>query len=349
MRHLRELQLRMRGCGSGLVLGIESSCDDTGVAVLEAPRRIRSSLVMSQVEEHAPHGGVVPELASRRHQEAVVGLVRRCLAEAGVLNPMRELSLIAVTAGPGLMGSLLVGLMAAKGLSQGWEVPMIGVNHMEGHVFANVIAHEDLEPPFLCLVVSGGHTEIQLVRSFGDYRFLGGTRDDAAGEAYDKVAKLLGLGYPGGPVIDRLAAQGDPRRYQLPVPLRGTSDVEFSFSGLKTAVLWLVRKEGDSISLPDLCASFQRSAVDSLVEKLELAVQLTGVKTVAASGGVAANSELRRRLLGLSDRGIRVFLPPRDLCTDNGAMIAAAGWWAFMRGIRDDLTLRADPSWEMAR
>lgn len=331
-----------------LVLGIESSCDDTAVAVLEAPRSIRSSLVMSQ-EEHSVHGGVVPELASRMHQEAIVGLVRRCLREAGVLNPMRELSLLAVTAGPGLMGSLLVGLMTAKGLSQAWEVPLVGVNHMESHIFANVLSHEDLEPPFLCLIASGGHTEVHLVRSFGDYRFLGGTRDDAVGEAYDKVAKLLGLGYPGGPVIDRLASEGNPDRYQLPWPMKGSGEVEFSFSGLKTAVSWLIRREGKGLSVRDLCASFQRVAVGSLVEKLLLAVDITGVKTVTASGGVAANSELRRQLMALSGRGLRVCLPPRELCTDNGAMVAAAGLWAFRRGIRDDLSLRADPSWELAR
>ncbi len=352
MRHLRQLLLRMTMDSPFLVLGIESSCDDTAVAVLEEPRRIRASLVMSQVEDHAPHGGVVPELASRRHQEAIMGLVRRCLWQAGVSNPMRQLSLIAVTAGPGLMGSLLVGVMAAKGLSQGWEVPIMGVNHMEGHLFANVLAHPDLKPPFLCLIVSGGHTEVHLVRSFGDYRLLGATRDDAVGEAYDKVAKMLGLGYPGGPVIDRLAREGDPDRYQLPVPFKGSSQVEFSFSGLKTAVLWLVRREGEALSVPDLCASFQRAAVESLVSKVKLAMNQTGVRTVAVSGGVVANRELRRRLedlAGSSGGRVRVYLPPLELCTDNAAMVAAAGLWAYRRGVRDDLSFRADPSWELSR
>ena len=334
-----------------LTLGIETSCDDTAVAVLEGPRRILAAGLASQVEDHAPHGGVVPELASRKHQEAILPLIHRVLKEAGVRNPARELHLLAVTSGPGLMGSLLVGVMTAKALSQAWEVPLVAVNHLEGHLFANVVAHEGLAPPFLCLIVSGGHTEIQLVRAFGDYRLLGATRDDAAGEAYDKVAKLLGLGYPGGPVVDRLAGQGNPEAIPFPVPLADSGVVEFSFSGLKTAVLWALKRlerEGASIPVEDLCASFQRAAVTSLAEKVRLGVEQTGVRRVALSGGVGANGALRARLEEEgARRGWEVFLPPRDLCTDNGVMIAAAGYGAFRRGIRCDLSFSPDPAWEL--
>lgn len=356
---LRRLLRRLRGLfpltlvagDPFLTLGIETSCDDTAVAVLEGPRRILAAGLSSQVEDHAPHGGVVPELASRKHQEAILPLLHQVLNRAGIRNPARELHLVAVTSGPGLMGSLLVGVMTAKALSQAWEVPLVSVNHLEGHLFANVVAHGDLKPPFLCLIVSGGHTEILLVRAFGDYQVLGGTRDDAAGEAYDKVAKLLGLGYPGGPVVDRLAATGNPEAFPLPVPLSGSGAVEFSFSGLKTAVLWVLKrleKDGLPVPVEDLCASFQRAAVVSLLEKTRVAVEQTGVRQVALSGGVGANSALRA---GLEEegarRGWRVYLPPRDLCTDNGVMIAAAGYSAFRRGIRCDVTFAPDPSWEL--
>lgn len=333
-----------------LTLGIESSCDDTALCVLSGQREILASALASQVDIHASFGGVVPEVASREHQGAILPLLERVLEEAGVRNPHRDLSLVSVTAGPGLMGSLLVGTMTAKALAQAWELPLVGVNHLEGHLFANIVAHEDLEPPFLCLIVSGGHSEVVLVRSLGDYVMLGETRDDAVGECYDKVAKLVGLPYPGGPVIDRLAAQGDPTSFDFPRPLADSDRVEFSFSGLKTSVLWTVRRleaRGEDVPLEGLCASFQRAAVDVLISKVGLAVRKTGVRKVALSGGVAANSALRKRME--ESREWRSFIPPRSLCTDNAVMIAAAGFSNWRRGVRSPLSLVPDPSWPLAR
>lgn len=337
---------RVRGNLSRLaVLGIETSCDDTGVALMGFDGRVLASLLSSQVKDHAAFGGVVPELASRKHQEAILPLFRAALQDAGMTEPSREIGLVAVTRGPGLMGSLLVGVMTAKGLAQAWNCPIIGVNHIEGHIFANRIAHEDLEPPFLCLVVSGGHTEIVLVRAWGDYSMVGRTRDDAAGECYDKVANILGLPYPGGPEVDRLASRGNPEAFAFPVPMNSTSEVEFSFSGLKTAVLWAVnkiRREGKEISVEDICASFQRAAVASLLGKVRLASCITGVGRVCISGGVAANSALRTTFR--SCFGENVFMPPAELCTDNAVMIASAGLDRFLREGPSGLDLNPDPS-----
>ncbi len=330
--------------GRFLTLGIESSCDDTAVSVLEGPSRVLSSLISSQLDLHAPYGGVVPELASRDHQERILPLVFSALAEAGITDPRTELDLVGVTAGPGLMGSLLVGVMTAKALAQAWELPLLGVNHLEAHLFANIIHSPGLKPPFLTLLVSGGHTEVILVRAFGDYEILGCTRDDAAGEAYDKLAKLLGLGYPGGPAIDRLAGKGNPGAFTLPVPMADTQRVEFSFSGLKTAALTLLRRleNADALPLEDLCASFQKTVVEALMIKVELAVRSTGVSKVALSGGVAANSGLRGAMLARKDW--QVYLPPARLCTDNGAMVAAAAYSGYWRGRRSGLELSPDPS-----
>ena len=328
-----------------VVLGIETSCDDTGVAVLGFDGGVRSSFLSSQAKDHALFGGVVPELASRKHQEAIIPLLRAALSEAGVEDPSSQVGLVAVTAGPGLMGSLLVGVMTAKGLSQSWGCPLVGVNHLEGHVFANRIAHEDLKTPFLCLIVSGGHTEVILVKEWGDYALVGRTRDDAAGECYDKVAKMLGLPYPGGPEVDRLAAAGDPDSFDFPVPLGSTGRVEFSFSGLKTAVLWAVNRiksEGGSIPLADICASFQRAAVGALLGKVVLASKMTGVGRVCLSGGVSANSTLRKAFR--DHFGSNVFLPPPELCTDNASMIAAAGLFNFRKSGPSGLDLSPDPS-----
>lgn len=327
-----------------LTLGVETSCDDTAFCVLAGSRKILSSVLSSQVADHSPFGGVIPELASRKHQEAFLPLLGQALEGAGVCNPPRELNLVAVTMGPGLMGSLLVGVMGAKALAQAWELPLVGVNHLEGHIFANVVAHEDLIFPFLALIVSGGHTEIVLARAPGDYSLLGATRDDAAGEAYDKVAKLLGLGYPGGPVVDRLAQEGDPHRFPFPVPMASSDEVVFSFSGLKTAVLWEVRRwaaAGKDVPKADLCASFQRAVVESLLTKVRLAVGRTGIRRVTLSGGVGANSALRHALT--HERGFRAHVPPISLCTDNAVMIAAAGYAAYRRGYRCDLSLSPDP------
>lgn len=328
-----------------ITLGIETSCDDTGLALLEGPRRVLADVLHSQVEVHAPFGGVVPEVASRLHQDAFLPLLMRLLESAQIKDPKKEIDLIAVTVGPGLMGSLLVGVMSAKGLAQAWGVPIVGVNHLEGHIFANVMAHEELAPPFLSLVVSGGHTEIYEVLDYGNYNLLGRTRDDAAGECFDKVAKLLDLPYPGGPIIDKLAQKGNSTTFDFPVPLSNSGEVEFSFSGLKTAVLWAVKKlkaKGQAIPVEDICASFQRAVVESLVGKVRLAVKKTGIRKVAISGGVAANSALREALR--KERDIEAFIPPVKMCTDNGIMIAAAGYNRYMRGHVDDLRINPNPS-----
>jgi len=334
-----------------ITLGIESSCDDTCLAVVNGQDEILSSLISSQIKSHSKYGGVVPELASRMHQEAILPLLGQALGEAGINEPAADIDLIAVTAGPGLIGSLLVGVMTAKALSQGWKIPLIGVNHLEGHIFANAAAAKDLKPPFISVIVSGGHSEIVHVRDFGEYTLLGSTRDDAAGEAYDKVSKILGLGYPGGPVIDRLAQNGDPCAYSLPRPLSGTADIEFSFSGLKTAAVNVINnalKSGTELNLEDFCASFQNAVIESLISKIILAVNKTGVVNVTLSGGVAANSGLRKRLGIISaSSGWNLYMPPAALCTDNAVMIAAAGYNSYHRGNISDLSLSPDPSWEI--
>ncbi len=291
--------------------------------------RVRSSLLSSQVKDHAVFGGVVPELASRKHQEVIIPLLRAALSEAGVDEPPGRVGLVAVTNGPGLMGSLLVGVMTAKGLAQTWECPLIGVNHLEGHIFANRIAHEGIETPFLCLIVSGGHTEVILVKDWGAYEMVGRTRDDAAGECE----------------VDRLAASGDPKSFDFPVPMSSTPEVEFSFSGLKTAVLWAVnriRSKEEEVPVADICASFQRVAVEALIGKVVLASEMTGVGRICLSGGVSANSALRR---AFGERfGGNVFIPPIELCTDNAAMIASAGLDRFLRSGPSGLDISPDPS-----
>lgn len=331
--------------GRFLTLGIESSCDDTSVALLEGPRRVLSWKISSQIERHAAFGGVVPEYASRMHLEAILPLTRAVLDEGGVADPAKQIGLVAVTCGPGLMGSLLVGVMTAKAYAQAWKVPILGVNHLEGHIYANMIDHEDLKFPFLCMVVSGGHTEIVLVRGCGEYQMLGATQDDAAGEAFDKVAKALGLPYPGGPVIDRLSAAGDAGAFEFPDVLHNLEGLDFSFSGLKTAAINQVnrlRQKGEEIPLEDFCASFQNTVVKTLIARLEEAVRLTGVKSVAISGGVAANSAFRRAVA--EHEGWKSFLPSKMFCTDNAVMVAAAGYAAWQSGRRDNVGLAPDPA-----
>ena len=326
-----------------LTLGIETSCDDTGVAILKNEREVLCEFLSSQIKDHAKFGGVIPEFAARKHLENLLPLVNAALNETKI-NP-RELNLIAVTRGPGLMGSLIVGVQTAKALSQVWDVPLIGVNHLEGHLFAPLVEAEDLEPPFLSLIVSGGHTEIIKVQKFGSYELLGQTRDDAAGEAYDKAAKILGLKYPGGPEIDRLAKLGNSHAFNFPVPLKNTDKIEFSFSGLKTALLWQVKKFQDSggkIPIEDLCASFQRAVTEALISKVNLAVKLTGIKKVSASGGVSANSALREALS--KSKNFRAWLPEIKRCTDNAVMIAMAGRNSFARNKNLPDEVAADPS-----
>ena len=323
-----------------LTLGIETSCDDTGVAVIRNEREVVCELLSSQIKDHSRFGGVIPEFAARKHLENLLPLVDAALRECEIFGDKprpygvgHDLDLIAVTRGPGLMGSLIVGVMTARALSQAWDVPLIGVNHLEGHLFAPMIDAEDLEPPFLSLIVSGGHTEIICVHDFGHYELLGETRDDAAGEAYDKAARILGLKYPGGPEIDKLAKTGNSYAFDFPVPLKNTQKIEFSFSGLKTALLWQVKKfQNDGVNIPmnDLCASFQRAVTEALISKVNLAVRLTGIKKVSASGGVSANSALREALS--SAKSFRAWLPELRRCTDNAVMIAMAGRNSWNRG-----------------
>jgi N6-L-threonylcarbamoyladenine synthase len=330
------------------VLGIETSCDETAAAVVDADG-VRSDVIYTQ-EMHSQTGGVVPEVASRAHAERVGPAVRQALAEAGIARP----DAVAGTAGPGLMGAVLVGLCAAKGLAAGWGVPFLAVNHLEAHLLAPLLESPAPAFPFLSLVVSGGHTALYLAHGVGRYEVLGQTIDDAAGEAYDKVARLLGLGYPGGPAVDALAAGGNPQAVAFPRPWlrdgRGVSrrgialspsGLDWSFSGLKTAVR--VHLEGAAPAAPaDVAASFQEAVVDCLVSRIELAMVQTGVRRVALGGGVAANGRLRARVAALD---AEVFLPPRARCTDNGAMIALAGRLHLLAGRRDPLSATARPGW----
>ncbi|MBR0257806.1 MAG: tRNA (adenosine(37)-N6)-threonylcarbamoyltransferase complex transferase subunit TsaD [Synergistaceae bacterium] len=325
-----------------LTLGIETSCDDTGVAIIRDGREVLCELLSSQIKYHANFGGVIPEFAARKHLENLFPLIDTALKECNISGS--DLDLIAVTRGPGLMGSLIVGVMAARGLSQAWNVPLIGVNHLEGHLFAPLVDAEDLKPPFLSVIVSGGHTEIIHVHDFGKYELLGQTRDDAVGEAYDKAARVLGLKYPGGPEIDRLAKTGNPQAFSFPVPLKNTNKIEFSFSGLKTALLWQVKKfheSGAEIPVNDLCASFQKAAIEALLVKINLVARRTGCRKISVSGGVSANSTLRAALR--DNPNFLAWLPALNRCTDNAVMIAAAGYNAWMRGVRTE-DVMPDPS-----
>jgi N6-L-threonylcarbamoyladenine synthase len=331
-----------------LVLGIETSCDETAAAVL-GDGGLRSSVVQSQDLIHTSYGGVVPELASRRHIEMILPVVARALGDAGVR--LGDLDGIAVTRGPGLVGSLLVGLSAAKAFAYAHDLPLVGVNHLEGHIFAGLLADSSLAPPFLALVVSGGHTALYACEALLRYRLVGQTRDDAAGEAFDKVAKLLGLGYPGGPVVERTARAGDPKAIAFPVAQFQDGAPDFSFSGLKTAVSLYVRQHAplDAAAVADVCASFQATAVKMLVRKTVRAARQLGIRRVLLTGGVAANRALREALeVECAERGYTWTAPPLPLCTDNAAMIAAAGTARLQAGERADLTLNADASLALA-
>lgn len=305
------------------VLGIETSCDETAASVVVGGTKILSSVVSSQVDLHARYGGIVPEIASRAHIELLTPVVAQALVEAGYEGP--DLGAVAVTNGPGLIGALLVGVASAKALAMGWKVPVIGVNHLEGHLYAALLEEPDLSFPMVVLLVSGGHTMLVEMKDHGEYRLIGQTVDDAAGEAFDKVARYLELGYPGGPIIDRLSVKGDPEAVKFPRPLINQG-FDFSFSGLKTAVINHVRAN-EHLSAQDIAASFQRAVVDVLLEKTERAAIECGAKAICLAGGVAANSELRSRVFDVSLKtGIRAYVPSRAMCTDNAAMIAAAGW-----------------------
>lgn len=329
-----------------LTLAIETSCDETSVAVMRNGRDILSNTISSQIDIHKKFGGVVPEVASRKHLESINKIIDTSLKEAGFT--LDEIDNIGVTYGPGLVGALLVGLSAAKAIAFALDKPLVPVNHIEGHIFANFIAHKDLEPPFTCLVVSGGHTHLAYVKDYGDYELLGRTRDDAAGEAFDKIARALGLGYPGGPIIDDLAKTGDPEAVKFPRAFLEEGSYDFSFSGLKSAVLNYVNsaKQKDmEIDLNDVAASFQKAVVDVLVEKTIKAAKEKNTNIIAIAGGVASNEGLRNALeerCKLEDISLKY--PPRILCTDNAAMIGCVAYYNFKRGKLADLDLNAVPN-----
>ncbi len=331
-----------------LLLSIESSCDETAAAVVRDGRTVLSNIIASQVAVHAEYGGVVPEIASRKHLEAISFIILEALKKASV--NLEDIEGVCVTRGPGLAGALLVGISTAKAIAFARNLPIIGVHHIEGHLFA-VFLEQPVEFPFIALVVSGGHTHIYKVGGFGRYEILGQTLDDAAGEAFDKVAKIMGLPYPGGAVIDRLAASGDPRSVKLPRPLLNDGSFNFSFSGLKTAVLTHIRKNpltGDGNSLQDLSASFQEAVCDVLVAKTAAAIKATGIKRLVVAGGVACNSGLRRGMHDLASReGIDLYIPSRLLCADNAAMTAVPADFYLEKGIRSDFRLDARASWPL--
>lgn len=347
-REMKEKLEALQSKASVRILAMESSCDETAAAIVENGRYIVSSVIFSQVDTHALYGGVVPEIASRAHMDACDRVIDRALQEAGMT--LSDVDALAVTYGPGLVGALLTGVSWAKGLAYAAEKPLIPVNHIEGHVSANYVAHPDLEPPFVCLVASGGHSHIVSVNHYGSYELLGGTTDDAAGEAFDKVARVLNIPYPGGPLLDRLADEGDDHAYKFPRP-HTEGKYDFSFSGLKTAVInqaHHLRQQGVEINAKDWAASFRRSVVDLLVDKTLSAALDTGAKRVVVAGGVAANSLLRAELARRGEKaGLQVFIPPKRLCTDNAVMIGSAGFYRLMAGELAALDLNALPSLNM--
>ncbi len=322
-----------------LTLGIESSCDETSVAVVKNGRKILSNIIDTQIPIHEKYGGVVPEIASRNHIEAISRVTKKALEEAKV--DFKDIDAITPTYGPGLVGALLVGLSYAKALSFAINKPLVGVNHIQGHIAANYITYKELKPPFLCVMTSGGNTQLIHVKNYTEFEVLGKTRDDAIGEAFDKVARVVGLGYPGGPKVDKLAKEGDANAIEL--PKTHFDNLDFSFSGIKTAVINLHHKKPD-INKADLCASFQKTVTETLLENAEEALKQTRLKTIALAGGVSANSYIRKEFLNLEKNGIKVYMPDLKLCTDNAAMIASAGYYNFIEGKRDGLDLNAIPN-----
>ncbi len=334
-----------------IVLGIETSCDETSAAVVRDGKLLSNTTVVQLF--HSEHGGVVPELASRAHQRLIVPIVEEALRKASVEKT--ELDAISAVYGPGLIGSILVGLSFGKAMAMGLDIPFIGVNHMEAHIFSNMIDEPKPSFPFVNLTVSGGHTQLVLVKDFFHYELLGETMDDAAGEAFDKVAKMLGVGYPGGPLVDKLAAKGNPKAINFPRPYLEEGSLQFSFSGLKTSVLYYLRKVGfdktaneNEQFIADVCASFQTAMVDVLIDKLLMAAKKFKVNDIAVSGGVSANSELRRRLEAEAKiNHVRLFIPKLDFCTDNGAMVAIVGYERLRQGFVSTLELTAEPNLQL--
>ena len=328
------------------ILAIESSCDETAAAVVENGRKILSNVISSQIALHTIYGGVVPEIASRKHIEAIDGVIMEALKQANVT--LQDIDAIAVTYGPGLVGALLVGLAEAKALAFALKKPLIGVHHIEGHICANYIENEEFKPPFVCLVVSGGHTHIVFVPEYGKYEIMGKTRDDAVGEAYDKVARAIGMGYPGGPKIDAAAKKGNNQAIDFPRVFLEENSYDFSFSGLKSAVLNYINKANmtaQKIVPEDIAASFQQAVIDVLVQKTLKAVEQKGVYTIALAGGVASNSALRQKMKEECEKkGYTLHIPEPIYCTDNAAMIASAGYYNYINGERAELNLNAIPN-----
>ena len=329
-----------------VLLAIESSCDETAAAVVRNGREVLSNVISSQIDLHTLYGGVVPEIASRKHIEKINQVIEEALKEAG--KELSDMNAIAVTYGPGLVGALLVGVSAAKAISFATDIPLIGVHHIEGHISANYIENLDLEPPFMCLVVSGGHSHLVVVKDYGEYEIIGRTRDDAAGEAFDKVARAIGLGYPGGPKIDKLSKEGNPDAIHFPRAKVGENEYDFSFSGLKSAVLNYIngaQMKGETICEADIAASFQKAVIDVLVEHAMHAVQEYGLNKFAIAGGVASNSSLRQAMKEACEkRGIAFYHPSPVYCTDNAAMIGVAGYYEFKKGVRSGYDLNAVPN-----
>lgn len=329
-----------------LILAIESSCDETAASVVKNGREVLSNVISSQIALHTLYGGVVPEIASRKHIEKINQVIESALAEADVT--LEEITAIAVTYGPGLVGALLVGVAEAKALAYAAKKPLVGVHHIEGHVSANFIENPDLEPPFVCLIVSGGHTHLVIVKDYGEFEIIGHTRDDAAGEAFDKVARAVGLGYPGGPKVDKAAREGNPHAIEFPRAKVGDNPYDFSFSGLKSAVLNYInhaKMTGEEICVPDLAASFQNAVVESLVFRAIMAAKEYGYDKLAIAGGVASNSALREGVKAACEKeGIRFYHPSPIYCTDNAAMIGAAAYYEYQKGARSGWDLNAVPN-----
>lgn len=329
-----------------LILAIETSCDETAASVVKNGRKVLSNVIYTQIALHTQYGGVVPEIASRKHIEKINQVIEEALKQADVT--LAEITAIAVTYGPGLVGALLVGVAEAKAISFAAGIPLVGVHHISGHISANYIAFETLEPPFVCLVASGGHSHLAVVQDYGKYQIIGRTRDDAAGEAFDKVARAIGLGYPGGPKIDKLSREGNPDAIPFPRAKVAENEYDFSFSGLKSAVLNYLnacRMKGEAFSAADVAASFQKAVIDVLVEHSLHAVKEFGYDTFAIAGGVAANSALREAFCReCGKRNVTFCCPPMELCTDNAAMIGAAGYYEYIRGVRSGFDLNAVPN-----
>jgi N6-L-threonylcarbamoyladenine synthase len=329
-----------------LILGIESSCDETAASVVRNGREVLSNIISSQIELHKIYGGVVPEIASRKHIEKINQVIEQALWEAD--TDLDRIDAISVTYGPGLVGALLVGVAEAKAIAYAAKKPLVGVHHIEGHISANFIEHKELEPPFLCLIVSGGHTHLVVVKDYREYEIIGRTRDDAAGEAFDKVARAIGLGYPGGPKIDRLSKEGNPKAIAFPRAKVGDCEYDFSFSGLKSSVLNYLNScemKGETVCKADVAASFQAAVIEVLVSHTIKAAKAYGFTTVALAGGVASNMGLREGMeKACLENGIKLCYPSPIFCTDNGAMIAAAGYYEYQKGVRHGWDLNAVPN-----